>query len=170
VSTDGSGGPRKTGVTLIALLLAIGGAFGLVFAFTAQVNLLLAGQFKLAAMDGLFVLLFGWSAWIGYELWQGKPYAFRMAKLILIAQIPNFTVPGFSFEGFITGGRVYLMVGSCTPSLQFGFNLQSFIHFTISSDIDCWRLGVNLLAVVAVAYLMSLSADKASSGDRFGLI
>jgi len=157
-------------VTLIALLLAIGGAFGLVFGFTSQVNLMLAGQFGLAAVDGLFVLLFGWSAWIGYELWQGKPYAFRMAKIILLAQIPNFTVPGFSFEGFITGGRVYFMVGSCTPSLQFGFNLQSFIHFTISREIECWRLGVNLLAVVALTYLMRLTDDKPPVGDKFGLI
>jgi hypothetical protein len=170
MSMGGNGARRKTGVTLIALLLAIGGAFGLVFAFTGQVNLLLAGQFKLAALDGLFVLLFGWSAWIGYELWQGKPYAFRMAKLILVGQIPNFTVPGFSFEGFITGGRVYFMVGSCTPSLQFGFNLQSFIHFTISPDIDCWRIGVNLLAIASLAYLTKLSAEKAPAVDKFGLL
>ena len=55
-------------------------------------------------------MVFGWCAWTGFDLWKDKPKAFTSAKIIFLAQIVNFTVPGFSFDGFYTGLRVYLML------------------------------------------------------------
>jgi hypothetical protein len=79
----------------------------------------------MTAVSGVIVLLFGWSAWTGFELWEGKPRAFRSAMLIFAAQIVSFTVPGFAFAGFFTGLRAYFAISQRAPFLRFGLDLVS---------------------------------------------
>lgn len=147
-------GPMGIAVKLIALLLMVGGLAGATLGWAAELHILRQGNIGVTVLYGLFVLLFGWSAWTGFELWKGKPQAVKMAQLILAAQIPNFTIPGFSFDGFYTGLRVYFMMSERPPNLRFGFNLQSAIHFAVSPEIDYWLIGINLLALVAFVHLM----------------
>lgn len=148
------------GVKLIALLLMLGGIFGAIWGLYQEAQILSSIGSSAAAWSGLFVVLFGWSAWVGFELWHGKVRAFKLAKIIFAAQIPIFSVNGFAFDGFFTGLRVYFAISEQPPNLRWGFNLASGIHFIAGPQIDYWLFGVNLLAVVALFHLMRASSDK----------
>ena len=158
------------GMKLISLLLIVGGVTGATFGWWAELQVLRQGTIAATVLYGLFVLLFAWSAWTGFELWKGKPQAVRMAQLILAAQIPNFTIPGFSFDGFYTGLRVYFMISERPPILRLGFNLQSALYFVVSPEIDYWLFGINLLALVAFVHLIRVGRPAVPETDRFGLI
>jgi hypothetical protein len=119
---------------------------------------------------GIFVLLFGWSAWTGYGLWKGEAWAIRNAKFIFAAQIPIFAAPGFSFEGFSTGLRVYFMVRGQLPVFRFGLDISPMLHFAVSQEIGYWAIGINFLAVVALVYLMHATRPDEVKQDGFGLI
>lgn len=125
---------------------------------------------QLTALQGLFVMLFGWCAWTGFELWKGKPKAFTSAKIIFLAQVLNFTVPGFSFDGFYTGLRVYFMLSERAPNLRVGFNLQSLLYFRVSPEIDYWLFGINFVALVAFFHLVTAARPAKAKPDRFGLL
>jgi hypothetical protein len=158
------------GVKLIALLLMFGGIYGALFGLYNEWQTLTTAGVPLAALTGLFVLLFGWSTWIGFEMWHGEAWAFKWAKVIIAAQIPNFTVPGFSFDGFYTGLRILFAISQQPPNLRFGFNLSSSLHVTLSAQVDYWLFGVNLLAVAALIHLMHVTSHTAPAKDKFGLI
>jgi hypothetical protein len=166
--------PAKTkpgiGVKLVALLLIPGSILGVGFGLWSEFNTLGQIPIPLTALQGVFVLLFGWCAWTGFELWQGKPRAFTNAKIIFLAQILNFTVPGFSFDGFYTGLRIWLSVSERAPNLRFGFNFQAMIHFAVSPQIDYWLFGINFIGVIAFFYLRSASRPARPKADRFGLL
>ena len=162
--------PRPIGLQLIAFWLIIGGALGLVLAFYSETQTLLAGHYYLTLVLALFVLLFGGSAWAGFELWQGKPYAFTLVRISLALQVPIFSVPGFSFSGFVVGATAYAAAGTCRPALQFGFGLTSVINVQISPEIECTKIGLNLLAVAALLYLTNSSRFQEKKQSNFGLI
>jgi hypothetical protein len=157
------------GVKLIALLLMFGGIAGALFGLYGEWEMLRT-SIPLAAVTGFCVLLFGWSTWVGFELWHGEPWAFKMAKVIFAAQIPNFTVPGFSFDGFYTGLRILFAISQQPPNLRFGFNLSSSLHVTLSAQVDYWLFGVNLVAVAALIHLVHVTSHTAPAKDKFGLI
>ncbi|HET9366033.1 MAG TPA: hypothetical protein VFP71_13575 [Candidatus Angelobacter sp.] len=164
-----TGSPR-VGIKLIALLLMLGGIFGAIVGLYQEVQILTSIGSSAAAWAGLFVVLFGWSAWVGFELWHGKVRAFKLAKVIFAAQIPIFSVNGFAFDGFFTGLRVYFVVSEQPPNLRWGFNLASGIHFVFGPRVDYWLLGVNLVAVVALIHLMRATSNNEPVKDKFGLI
>lgn len=161
---------RPLGLTLIALWLGIGGALGLVMAFYSETQMFMAGQYALTFIMAIFLVMFGGSAWAGWELWRRSPYAFTLARISLALQVPIFTVPGFSFSGFIVGARVYATAGSCQPGLQFGFDLRSGITFRISPEIDCTLIGLNVLAVAGLLYLTNSSRFEEKQSSNLGLL
>jgi hypothetical protein len=92
-------------VKLISLLLALGGAAGIVIGLSTELTQLVQSwpwPSAMTALMGLFVVVFGLSTWVGIDLWRGKPRAYRWAKILLIAQIPQVSVPGFAYH-FYTG-------------------------------------------------------------------
>jgi hypothetical protein len=90
--------------------------------------------------------------------------------LIFAAQIPIFAVPGFSFDGFSTGFRVYCMVRSQLPVFRFGFDLSPTLHLAVLQGTSCWAFGINLVAIVALAHLVRVDRPAAVKQDHFGLI
>jgi hypothetical protein len=165
-----AGPGKQTGVKIIALWLAIGGAVGLGLAFYSETQMFMSGNFYLTLFFAFFVVLFGGSAWAGFELWRGSPYALTLARISLALQLLNFTVPGLYFSGFLVGARVYAMIGSCRPNLAFGFDLNSMIYFRLSPDIDCWRIGVNFLALAALVYLSKAGRPEEPKQSNIGLL
>ncbi|HWF02495.1 MAG TPA: hypothetical protein VHA06_02355 [Candidatus Angelobacter sp.] len=157
------------GVKLIALLLIVGGGTGATFTMVAESRLVFKAGIEVAAVYGLFVLLFGWCAWTGYGLWKDEAWASRNSKLIFAAQIPIFAVPGFSFDGFSTGFRVYFIVRSQFPVFRFGFDLSPALHLAVLQETSYWAFGINLVAIIALAHLMSVDRPVVKQ-DNFGLI
>ncbi len=147
---------------LVSLLLMGGGIAGLVIALWTELQLL-EKQFSAnrgaAAMMGAFAFVFGLCIWTGVELWRGKPWAFRWAQILLVAQIPTISFSGFTYL-FYTGFTLYLSL-STLPNVLVGFQFQlgSAIKTEILPVIEGFVFGLNLVAIAAL-YLLGKSRTR----------
>jgi hypothetical protein len=164
--------PASTGLKFVSLLLMIGGVVGICITFWLETNFVTNGQIGLfsptTGIFGSFIVLFGWAAWTGRELWQRKKQALTMAKVLFALQIPLFQIPGFAYE-FHVGLTVPIRIAS-GGHIGSGFNLGSSFSFYISSQVRGFAIGVNLAALLVFIYLMRISLAPAAPQDKFGLI
>lgn len=144
---------------LVSLLLMVGGGMGVLVPFVEWIvmrahGVTTTGEF--VALLGLFVFVFGLSMWIGIELWRKKSRAFRWARILLIAQIPNLGVAGFAYR-FYMGVTLYLL-WSQRPDIVTGFEFEwgSDLRFFFPLEADGFVIGVNLVAIGAL-YLLAKS-------------
>ena len=149
---------------LIALLLAAGGGVGVIIALWSEVTMVLHAESEgaravSAIFMGIFTLIFGLSAWVGVDLWRKKPKAFTWARVLLIAQIPSVSFPGFAYK-FYTG--MTLVLGLNQTTLGFEAQLGSAISFRIASDIEGFAFGVNVVAALALVLLEKARASMES--------
>jgi hypothetical protein len=152
------GKKRELNRRLVSLLLIIGGAAGVAIALWSELKFLqmhAAGN-RAAAFMGAFAVVFGACAWTGVELWREKPWAFKWAQILLLAQIPSISFPGFAYF-FYTGFTLYLSLNTM-PSVLVGlhFELGSAIKLALSSETDGFAFGLNLVAIAAL-YLLGKS-------------
>src|SRR5581483_4978363 len=139
---------------LVAVLLALGGLVGIIIALMSETAMLSSsGRAFNTALVGFFAFLFGFSGWTGVDLWRNKTHAFQWAQVLLVAQIPIISFPGLAYH-FYTGMVLYLQYDQ-TSSTIFSFQAQlgSAIGFRISSSIEGFVFGINLIAVIAL-YLL----------------
>ena len=108
---------------------------------------------------GRFCGHFGLCTWTGVELWRKKPTAYRWAQILLIAQIPSVSFPGFAYY-FYTGFTLYLSLNTM-PSVLVGFQFElgSAMKIAISSEIEGFAFGLNLVAIAAL-YLLGKSRTR----------
>ena len=150
---------RKMGTRLLALMLGLGGLVGIGVCLWTYIQILVQSGMKFspaAALFGVFIVIFGWSAWVGAELWQDKPKAYAWAKILFLLQIPTINVPHFAYQ-FYTALMLGLEFNRDNDKIGLDFQIASAIDFRIAHDIDNLILGVNLIAVAALIYLMTVS-------------
>jgi hypothetical protein len=86
------------GVRFFALLLIGGGLAGVGLGLWGDVQTIQSTGFHASLsliLMGAFILLFGWSTWVGMALWRGTSQGYKWAKVLFAAQIPLFTVSRF---------------------------------------------------------------------------
>jgi hypothetical protein len=150
---------RKTVTRLLAVMLGLGGLVGMGICLWTYIQLFVQSGMKFsstAALFGVFIIIFGWSAWVGAELWQDKPKAYVWAKIIFLLQIPTISVPHFAYQ-FYTALMLGLEFNRDNDKFGLDFQIASAIDFRIARDIDNLVLGVNLVAVAALIYLVTVS-------------
>jgi uncharacterized SAM-binding protein YcdF (DUF218 family) len=151
------------GMRIVALLLILGGALGVGLTVWLDVNLLMSSQIRIlssaVAIAGVFILLFGWCVWTGVDLWRGRRLALKFAMILFAIQIPVIIVPGFSYQlhtglmlsiGILAGGQ-----------FNAGFQFGSAFNFYISSDVQGFAIGVNLVALFVLIYLIRVWRELA---------
>lgn len=153
--------PVSIGMKLVALLLMIGGVLGVGLTFWLDLSLVSSGRAGVLspaiAMTGAFIVLFGWAAWVGRELWVGERRAVRMAGILFAIQVPLLRVPGLIYE-WHTGFTVPITVGS-GGRFGAGFNLGSSFSFYVLPRIQDFSVGVNLVAVLVLVFLIRKSRE-----------
>jgi hypothetical protein len=155
MSKNEKGGAGKD-VKFIAFLMIVGGVVGI--GLSIWMALQTSGQQPAFAFYALvFSAVFGWATWKGVSLWRGKPDGYKWAKILFAAQIPTLSVPYFSYE-FYTGLSIRLMFGDVTSNI--GFNIGSSIEFYVSPAIQNTVFGVNIVAIVILAYLLKISRSN----------
>ncbi|HSK44740.1 MAG TPA: hypothetical protein VLA83_12725 [Candidatus Binatia bacterium] len=77
----------------------------------------------------------------------------------MIAQIPSVSFPGFAYY-FYTGFTLYLSLNTM-PSVLVGFQFElgSAMKIAISSEIEGFAFGLNLVAIAAL-YLLGKSRTR----------
>ncbi|HZD92773.1 MAG TPA: hypothetical protein VE133_00880 [Candidatus Sulfotelmatobacter sp.] len=147
---------------LVALLLIVGGVAGVGIALWTEIQLLISkgSGSGPAALFGVVAVIFGFSTWVGIELWQRKPRAFKWAVPLLVAQLPNVSLPGFSYQ-FYTALSCCVLWNQPNTTLGFEFEFASAIRFLISRDIQEIIFGINLVPIVAL-YLLGKAKERAA--------
>jgi len=140
---------------LLALMLMVGGVAGVALSMAFMV---LTVHLVLIIFGLVFVLVFGWSALKGLDLWKEKPAGYKWARILFAAQIPLFVVPGFSYW-FYTGLNMWLTIqyGGPSASTNVGvqFNLGSALNFYVGYPVESITLGINPIAIGALIYLLT---------------
>jgi hypothetical protein len=149
---------------IVALLLILGGAFGVGLTIWLDANLLASSQLRIlspaVAVAGVFICLFGWCVWTGIDLWRGRRQALKFAMILFALQIPMLAVPGFSYH-FYTGFmlRIAILTGG---EIDAGFKLgSSGFNLYIGSDVQGLAIGVNLVALFLLIYLIRVARELA---------
>ncbi len=148
----------ELGVKVIAFLLIAGGLLGIgisVVGFIAMPQATL-GSPLMAAFALLYLLLFGWSVWIGFDLWQGEPRGYRWAEILLFAQIPNIRISGFVYQFQTAGFTIRWLSGQAGRGINFNFG--SHLSIYVSPEIQGTALGVNIVAIFALIYLLRVTS------------
>ena len=147
-------------IKLIALLLAIGGIVGVgICGWTCVKLAFYQSQPIFSLATGLlvvFAIIFALCTWTGVDLWRGKPRAYKWARVLFALQIPAITIPGFAYQ-FYTGMLLLAYWNHGEGKLGADFELASSFTFTISSRIEDSIVGINLIALAAFIYLLSIS-------------
>ena len=134
----------------------MGGVAGIGICVWTYTKIIQQTGFKVSAataLFGAFICIFGWSTWVGVNLWRGKPQAQKWAAIVLALQIPNISIPGFAYQ-FYTGMTLYLSWNFIEAKLDLEFQLASSIALQVSSKIEDSILGLNLIAVAALMWLL----------------
>jgi hypothetical protein len=144
-------------VKLLSLLLSVGGIVGVVISLWAELTQFMQAGARPSvqtAIIGVFAFVFGLSTWIGVDLWKGKERAYKWAKILFAAQVPQISLPGFAYH-FYSSLVLFLTYRRQTDSkVGLNFELGSAIALWVSPDIENVVLGVNLVALVALIRLI----------------
>jgi hypothetical protein len=118
------------GTSLLALMLGLGGLVGVGICLWTYIQIFVQFGMKFpstAALFGVFIVVFGWSIWVGVELWQDKPKAYAWAKILFLLQIPTVSVPHFAYQ-FYTPLMLGLEFNRDNDKIGFDFQIASSIQ------------------------------------------
>ena len=167
-----------TGVRVCASILMLGGMWGVLLPIGMMAVI---PRFRSAvianatpaswALSAVACLPFLWCFWLGYHLWDGKPWTLRLAKWTFLLQTVQLAFPGFFYQ-FYTLGTMFDVTDE--PShWVFGFHFGSRIGPIIAPANADVILGVNVVAIFAASYLFKITAPgyrEPKPGDNLGLI
>lgn len=149
----------NTTTRCLAAALALGGIAGIVISVSLGAQLA-QQSWPVAALMGVFLVVFVWASWTGWQLWQGTPYGRKWAIVAFASQIPVLALPGLSyhwFTGLYLGTIVHL--GAGFPAATFAANVGASANFFAGQGASVFWLGINWFAVLAMVLL--LRAQKA---------
>jgi hypothetical protein len=146
------------GTRLISLLLIAGGILGAMSAVFLIQGSVQHDQPYGPIVPAISIVVFCWSIFQGIQLWRGKPSGYKWAKILFAMQIPGFCVSRLTYE-FSTGISARIMFGNSIR--RFGADIGSSLNSLISPEPLGWMLGINLVAVAALAYLLKKSGKPA---------
>lgn len=150
------------GLKTVAVLLIFGGVTGFIPAFRQSYRHMHGEEISQLGIPILSMILFGWSAWVGFRLWRGAPSSIRQAFVLFALQVLELGILGCAYE-FSTGLSLRVMVGGhavdaaqAGPShyLLFGGNLGSSLNLKTSGGEAGWMIGINLVALGVCGYLV----------------
>jgi hypothetical protein len=157
---NSSKGNTKYGARIVAVLLVLGGLLGILNLVTMYFHLAQQHQSLPAISSVIAVALFAWGIVTGVALWQSTPRGFKWAKILSALQVPVFHVARLTYE-FSTCISFRVMIGS--TSRYIGGDIGSSLNFDVSPQSLGFMFGINIVAVVALLYLIRASRP-ASAG------
>ena len=146
---------QKLGIRILAALLSIGGVLGVVIILYMGYGML-QQHWIYGLVFALFALLFAYSTLVGYRLWKGHPLGRKRAMMLFATQVPVFTLPGATYEWY-TGLAFKLMGGHVEKNTA--LELGSSINFYLDTRITDVTYGVNLVALVALVFLVTARSN-----------
>jgi hypothetical protein len=144
----------KYGSRIIAIFLVFGGLLGLLSLVMMRAHLAEQHQSLPVLASALSIALFAWGILTGVALWRATPRGLTWAKILLALQVPVFHVGRLTYE-FSTGFSFRVMIGSTNRYI--GGDIGSSLNFWLSPESLGFMFGINIVAVVALGYLIGAS-------------
>ena len=145
----------------LALLLIIGGGAGLVAGMVAWL------QASLTSLSALvFMALFGLSVWVGAGLWRGQARYHVWAQILFALQVPIVACSAFTYKFFNAMTLDLSFERAAQTKLNVDWELGSKISFVIGPDTQDFVLGINMLALAALAYLLFVPRKSVKSDSQ----
>ena len=135
----------------LSLLLMIGGAAGVAVTLVVWVQAALASFLAFG-----FVIVFSLTVWVGIGLWRGRPRYYLWAQIIFALQVPIVTCSAFKYLFFTAMMMEFSYEIAPGNKLNIEWQLGSNLSFAIARETPDFVIGVNLIAVAALAYLLFL--------------
>jgi hypothetical protein len=149
----------KYGSRIIGVFLAFGGLLGLLSLGMMRAHLAELHQGLPVLASALSVALFAWGILTGVALWRATPRGLTWAKILLALQVPVFHVVRLTYE-FSTGFSFRVMIGSTNRHV--GGDIGSSLNFGLSPELLGFMFGINIVALVALVYLIGASRSAAA--------
>jgi hypothetical protein len=149
------------GARFISFLLIAGGILGILASVQMITHFAHEHHLYRVAVGVISIAVFAWSGLKGVDLWRGIPSGYRWAKLLFVLQIPAVCVSRLTYE-FSTGMSARVLFGN--SNRRFGADIGSSLNLLISPEPLGWMLGINLVAVLVVIYLYTVTREGARSG------
>ena len=141
----------------VAALEALGGAHGAVLLLWRG-DLMQSPPLH-ALVYLIFISLFLGCVYAGVLLWQGSPQGLRWSKVLFILQCLGVSSPILVYQ-FISGAVLHVGF-DIAPTGEFAggfnFNVGSSFLCSLLNDNAAWGLHVNVVAVLALVHLRSLT-------------
>jgi hypothetical protein len=141
-----------------ACLLIISAVLGIYLAAYGAANIVKLGLLLPLGFPSAFVAsLFAISVWNimkGIDLWKGKPKGYMWGKILFGLQTPIVCVPGFWYE-YSPVLNIRLLLDPAGMGITYAPGPTFGLRF--SQDMQCTTIGINLVALAALIYLVSIS-------------
>jgi hypothetical protein len=158
--TDSQRLPISYGARFVSVLLMAGGLLGIFVSIQMAVHFAHESRTDRFVVAALSIPLFAWCMPVAVSLWRGNPRGYRWATILFAAQIPAFCISRLTYE-FSTGASGRIMFGH--SSHRFGANIGSSLNLLVSPEPPGWMVGINLVAIVVVIYLWTLTRRARSA-------
>jgi hypothetical protein len=109
--------------------------------------------------SALSIALFAWGILAGVALWRATPRGLTWAKILLAFQVSVFHIVRLTYE-FSTGFSFRVMIGSTNRYI--GGDIGSSLNVGLPPQSLGFMFGINIVAVVALAYLIGASRSAAT--------
>lgn len=144
---------------LISVVLIAGGIAGIGVALWFEAGAHIRSHL---AFLGLATTVFGWSIWVGVDLWRGRPQGYTWAKVLFALQVPSISLHGFAYQFYVGSILTLSFTQEAASKLNLEFQLGSLLKVQFSSEVESLVVGVNLLAIICLAYLFKKSPRRTS--------
>ena len=154
-----SKGNVKYGARIIAVFLVAGGLLGILSLVMMHFHLAQQHQSLPVISSVVSVALFAWGILTGIALWRATPHGFKWATILFALQVPVFHVARVTYE-FSTGFSFRVMVGNTNRYI--GGDIGSSLNFDVSPQSLGFMFGINIVAVIALVYLIRASRSPST--------
>ncbi len=139
------------GARIIGVFLVVGGLLGLLSLVMMHFHLAQLHQSLPVISSVISVTLFAWGIVTGVALWRATPRGFKWAQLLFALQVPVIHVARLTYE-FSTGFSFRVMIGNTNRYI--GGDIGSSLNFDVSAPSLGFMFGINIVAVLALLYLL----------------
>ena len=160
------------GLRMVAVLMIAGGVAGVIGSSRTATYLVQQSEYDQIAVPCCSIVLFAWTAWVGWAVWRGKAQLIRWVKVLFAMQVIVFNIGGIAYE-FFTALSVRVAVGgSMVPmpppshQLMLGANFGATFNLHLERQDSQWTAGINLVALIVLVYLFGIPGLRPKASEQ----
>jgi hypothetical protein len=147
---------------MVAVLMLAGGVTGVIGSSRTATYFVQQSEYDQIAVPSCSIVLFAWTAWVGWGVWRGRAQFIRWAKILFALQVIVFNIGGIACEFFVGLSARIAVGGSMVPmpppshQLMLGANFGAAFNLHLTREDSQWMAGINVVALIVLVYLFRI--------------